>query len=245
MKFKSVYRLTRRGLLHADSLWVPIKPGGLIVRPEPDNFPPFGSVLARLRPIDKTLPPFVHMPDILFNNGSNLPAQDAGFLGGACDPFVAGDPSVEDFRLPGLSLKKGMTHHRMQQRRELLAAINRQEVGGPAAPRLQKFQEQALGLLSSSAAHRAFDLSREAKKTRRRYGLPDREDRFVHSRRHRRNDLSHSGNPPRNQNPRPAQSPAFGCPGRADRGGPGVVALPWQRVATGESWIFDAGIRAA
>ena len=169
----SYYMLTGRA---------PINPGGLIVRPESDNFPPFGSILAHLRPVANALPPFVHMPDLMFNNGSNLPAQDAGFLGGACDPFVAGDPSVKDFRLPGLSLKRGMTQHRMQQRRELLASVNRQEVGGSAAARLHKFQEQALDLLSSSAAHRAFDLSLESEKTRRRYGLPDREDRSVPAR---------------------------------------------------------------
>ena len=169
----SYYMLTGRA---------PTVPGGLIVRPDPDNFPPFGSILAHLRPTDKALPPFVHLPDLMFNNGANLPGQDAGFLGGACDPFVAGDPSVKDFRLPGLSLKKGMTHLRIQQRRELLVALNRQGFGGPAAARLQKFQEQALDLLSSSAAYRAFDLSREPEKTRRRYGLPDREDRSVPAR---------------------------------------------------------------
>ena len=169
----SYYMLTGRA---------PIKPGGLITRPDPDNFPPYGSILAHLRPLDQALPPFVHMPDLMFNNGSNLPGQDAGFLGGARDPFVIGDPSVKDFRLPGLSLKKGITYRRMHQRRELLAKIREEGFGGPAAPRLQKFQEQAFDLLSSSATQRAFDLSRETDKTRRRYGLPDREDRSVPSR---------------------------------------------------------------
>ena len=169
----SYYMLTGRA---------PIKPGGLIVRSEPDNFPPFGSVLAHLRPSSKTLPPFVHLPDIMFNNGSNLPGQDAGFLGGTCDPLVAGDPSVKNYRLPGLSLKKGMTYDRMQQRHELLNVLNRQQAAGRAGPRLQRFQEQALDLLSSSAAHRAFDLARESDKTRRRYGLPDRTDRRVPAR---------------------------------------------------------------
>jgi hypothetical protein len=160
----------------------PIKPGGLIVRPEPDNFPPFGSVLAYLRPIEKALPPFVHLPDIMFNNGANLPGQNAGFLGGAFDALVAGDPSEKNYRLPGLSLHKGMTYERMNQRRQLLAEVNRTDVGGLAAPRLHRFQEQALDLLSSSSAHRAFDLHRESPKTRERYGLPDREDRSVPAR---------------------------------------------------------------
>lgn len=160
----------------------PLRPGGLITAPDPNNFPPFGSVLGQLRPVDKTLPPFVHMPDIMFNNGSNLPAQDAGFFGGAYDPLVAGDPSVKNFRLPGLALQQDVPHTRVVARRELLSQVNRAEVGGAAGPRLRKFQEQALELLSSSAAHQAFDLSKESVKMRERYGLPDREDRSVPSR---------------------------------------------------------------
>ena len=160
----------------------PIKAGGLIVTPEPDNFPPYGSVLAQLRPIDKALPPFVHLPDLMFNNGSNLPGQNAGFLGGAYDPLVAGDPSEPNYRLPGLSFQRGMNQGRLELRRELLAEVNRSDVGGRAAPRMQKFQEQAFDLLSSSATHHAFQLSGESPQTRERYGLPDREDRSVEAR---------------------------------------------------------------
>lgn len=169
----SYYMLTGRA---------PLKPGGLIVRPEPDNFPPFGSVLAHLRPTEQALPPFVHLPDLMFNNGANLPGQNAGFLGGGYDPLVAGDPSVKDFRLPGLALRPDVSHGRMRRRRALLAKVNRRDFGGVVAPRLLKFQQQALDLLSSSATQRAFDLSRESDKTRRRYGLPDREDRSVPAR---------------------------------------------------------------
>ena len=160
----------------------PIKAGGLIVRPEPENFPPFGSVLAKLRPVDKSLPPFVHLPDIMFNNGANLPGQTAGFLGPAFDPLVAGDPSAPNYRLPGLSFERGMNRGRLDLRRALLAEVNRTHLGGNAAPRMQKFQEQAYDLLSSNAAHRAFQLSEESPKTRERYGLPDRTDRSVEAR---------------------------------------------------------------
>ena len=164
----SYYMLTGRA---------PLKSGGLITRPEPDNFPPFGSVLARLRPVNKPLPPFVHMPDIMFNNGANLPGQNAGFLRGAYDPLVAGDPSVGGYQLPGLALRKGLSHHRLRDRHALLAAVNVEEMAGLGAPRWHRFQSQALDLLSSSATHRAFDLSRENHKTRRRYGLPGDERR--------------------------------------------------------------------
>jgi hypothetical protein len=43
--------------------------GGLIVRDEPDNFPPFGAVVSKLLPIEKPLPAFVQLPDVMSNNG--------------------------------------------------------------------------------------------------------------------------------------------------------------------------------
>ena len=45
----------------------PVKGSGLILGPEPDNFPPYGSVLAKLRRL-KSVPEFVHIPDMMSNN---------------------------------------------------------------------------------------------------------------------------------------------------------------------------------
>src|SRR3954453_17086201 len=47
----------------------PIASGRLITSPSRDDFPPFGSVLAKLRPTGQALPDFVHMPDWMSNNG--------------------------------------------------------------------------------------------------------------------------------------------------------------------------------
>ena len=78
----------------------------MITAPAADNFPPFGSVLAKLRPTGRNLPDFVHTPDWMSNNGSFLPGQDAGFLGGPFEPFLAGDPSLPDYKVPGLDLPR-------------------------------------------------------------------------------------------------------------------------------------------
>jgi len=169
----SYYMLTGRS---------PVKASGLIVSDEPENFPAYGSVLAQLRPIDRPLPPFVHLPDVMSNNGHELPGQRAGFLGGAVDPFVAGDPSVPGYEIPGLTFEQGMSQQRLAERRGLLTNLNRSEPGGASAARVAKFREQAFDLLCSSAAHDAFDVNRESDKTRERYGLPDRVDRSVGAR---------------------------------------------------------------
>src|SRR4051812_5679022 len=70
----------------------PAAGGRLIIAPAPDNSPPIGSVLAKLRPSGRNLPDFVHMPDWMSNNGALLPGQGAGFLGSSYEPFLAGDP---------------------------------------------------------------------------------------------------------------------------------------------------------
>jgi hypothetical protein len=162
----------------------PVVGGNLIVDDQIDNFPPYGSVLARLRPSSR-LPAFVHAPDVMSNLGYDLPGQRAGFLGGAFDPLVAGDPSTKDYRIPGLELAPGVSTSRLSDRRLLLAALAEHSGDGaigPAGERMTKYKEQALDLLGSAEARAAFDLSRETPETRERYGLPDREDRSVEAR---------------------------------------------------------------
>src|SRR5262249_50658428 len=41
----------------------PLASGRLITRPSRDDFPPFGAVLAKLRPTGLSMPDFVHTPD--------------------------------------------------------------------------------------------------------------------------------------------------------------------------------------
>lgn len=171
----SYYMLTGR---------TPLVGGRLIIGDEPENFPPYGSVLAKLRP-RRELPEFVHLPDIMSNLGRDLPGQRAGFLGTACDPFVAGDPSASGYKIPGLSFSKTMDRERLNRRRSLLEQIDAAAgpLGAdPVCRGMESHYEKAFTLLASSHTKRAFDLSREPTKVRERYGLPDRVDRSVEAR---------------------------------------------------------------
>jgi Protein of unknown function (DUF1501) len=160
----------------------PVVGGKLITGPEPENFPPFGSVLAKLRP-RRDVPEFVHLPDVMSNNNQNLPGQKAGFLGTAYDPLVAGDPSAPGYRVPGLSFPERATLSRLRKRRALLEQFERhREVKSAELAGLDSHYEKAFTLLTSSRTRDAFDLSRESQKTRERYGLPDRVDRSVEAR---------------------------------------------------------------
>lgn len=147
--------------------------GGLITAPRPDNFPPIGSVLARLRPSGRPLPDFVQTPDWMSNNGSFLPGQSSGFLGGPYEPFITGDPSRGDYQVPGLTLPRGISLDRVGGRRTLLDAVDH-ALDDPVVDRLDAHYRKAFSLIASPEARRAFDLNREPMAVRERYGLdPD------------------------------------------------------------------------
>ena len=65
------------------------------------------------------------MPDWMSNNGSFLPGQGAGFLGGPFEPFIAGDPSLPGYQVPGLELPRELPLDRVGRRRALLDAVSR------------------------------------------------------------------------------------------------------------------------
>ena len=152
----------------------PLQGSRLIVGPSPDNHPPLGSVVAHLRPSRQLVPDFVHLPEVMFNNGHFIPGQQAGFLGDACDPFVAGNPGLPGYRAPGLKRLDSLDENRLQSRRNLLSRIDRSgRLVEPTAggQRLDTFYDKAFSLVASPTASRAFDLEQEPESLRRRYGL--------------------------------------------------------------------------
>ncbi len=152
----------------------PAPNGRLITSPSRDNFPPIPAVLAKLRPGGRALPDSVQLPDTMSNNGAFLPGQDAGFLGAEFDPLIGGDPSLPDYRVPGLAPPKGVTLDRVRGRRALLELVDSTLGEGEAVEGLDSHYRKAFSLISSPEARRAFDLSREPESVRERYGLdPD------------------------------------------------------------------------
>jgi len=155
----------------------PLASGRLITSPSPDDFPPFGAVLAKLRPSGRDLPDFVQTPDWMSNNGSFLPGQGAGFLGATADPFLTGDPSLPGYKVPGLELPRGLSAERLDRRRSLLDVIGSGLESTDAVDRLDVHYRKAYSLVTSPEAKRAFDLSQEPQAVRERYGLDLNNDR--------------------------------------------------------------------
>jgi hypothetical protein len=139
--------------------------------PSRRDSPAIGSALARLRPGDRALPPFITMPWIVSHPaapGGKAPGQNAGWLGAAYDPFVlAADPAAPDFDVAELRRAADLSAERLEARHRLLTNLDTYTLRGQE---LSDSHRRALDLLTSSTARRAFDLSREPAPVRDRYG---------------------------------------------------------------------------
>ena len=118
-------------------------------------------------------------PDMLaFTSGqrsdtnSDSYSQGAGYLGRSYEPFLVGDPSLEKWSVPNLTVVPEVAP-RLADRRALLAGFDRvrsdiDALGAMASG--DHFQQKAFSLLTSEKARTAFDLSQEASAVRDRYG---------------------------------------------------------------------------
>lgn len=163
----------------------PVDQGRLIVAESPQNFPAYGSVLSALRPSTTELPNFVHVAEIMSNNGHDIPGELAGFLGAAHDPLITGDPSLPGYRTPGLDPQPGLSSNRIQQRESLLQVIDRQ-LGSAAdsrnVERTSEFHRKALSLIASPRVRNAFRLDLEPERVRLRYGVDPGSNRAIEAR---------------------------------------------------------------
>jgi hypothetical protein len=143
------------------------------LRDSQDLLPAYGSVVSKLAPAKKGVATFVSFPHVIAD-GSVTPGQHASFLGKAHNPlFVSDDPNRPDFRLPELSLPDGISPKRLESRTDILKLIDAQSdlLDTSAVARgVDESYQKAVALLTSPTFKDAFDLSREPKKTRERYG---------------------------------------------------------------------------
>ncbi len=138
--------------------------------------PHAGCVLAYLRGRKTDLPAHVLLPEPMGNTGGGLPhGQDAGFLGKGYDPFrLMADPSKPDFKVPDLLPPKSIGSARIDRRRKLREIVDgtvKSFEESQNAQLLDSNFESAFRLITSPQAREAFDLSKEPKKVRERYGM--------------------------------------------------------------------------
>lgn len=133
-------------------------------------FPSCGSIAARqLQEQNPTMPAYVVIP-------KNMPGTNSAYLGSKYGPFeTIADPAKDDpFIVPNLGLADGMSVERLDDRQALLKhmdRLKRQAERDGQFDAVDRFRQQAFGLLTSDAARKAFDLDSEPRSVRERYGL--------------------------------------------------------------------------
>lgn len=155
-----------------------------------DTYPPsMGSVCEYLRPPEKDLPDYIYLPNYAGAGNGNgtvrYPGPYAGFIGKRYDPLFSefdkkktrtlGKMKVldgEPFLSRNTRLADGVTLDALQKRESLLQQFNRNqsraEAGG-ALDDVNRIQQRAYNLLTSTRLKNAFDLSTADDKLRDRY----------------------------------------------------------------------------
>jgi uncharacterized protein (DUF1501 family) len=136
-------------------------------------YPDFMSVAHYLRAnAARKLPNYVGINPI--TRYDNFTIAGPGYLGGSYEPFaVTGDPSAPNFKVPNIGLASGPEAVRLGERLSLQKKFDqfRREVDLANATRaMDQFEAQAVNLLTSPEAARAFDLNLESPRLRDRYG---------------------------------------------------------------------------
>ena len=150
-----------------------VSPSGQLEPPSPADFPTAGSHISKMLPPTEPVLPFVELPRPLQESSVIGKGGSAGFLGKAYDPYRLYQDPNQPLKLEDLELRKEVPAERLQDRFTLLKGIN------DSMPDLEKavekhaldeYYEKALDLVLSGKARDAFDLEKEPREMRERYG---------------------------------------------------------------------------
>jgi hypothetical protein len=145
--------------------------------PNPDEniMPSCGSIVSKqLGHLTPHLPSYVMIP-------RNVPGTGSAYLGVAHKAFETGaDPANPGpFKVPNFALPQGVTFERAGDRKQLLNSFDRVRRDLDSSGQMEaldKFGQQAWTILTSRAAQDAFDIDKEPRAVRERYGFMPRFD---------------------------------------------------------------------
>ena len=131
--------------------------------------PSMGSVVSSQRGAENGLPPYFSLPSQTRSGGPN-------FLGARHAPFVvADDPNSKTFQVRDVTIPNLLTDARALRRRRIrddLDSLRRFQDRATADPVLGSDEnyQQALSLVTSATAQKAFEIGREPDAVRERFG---------------------------------------------------------------------------
>jgi len=150
-----------------------VSPSGQLEPPAPNDFPHAGCQIARLRPPEVPMLPFVLLPRPTQESTVIGKGSTAGFLGAAYDPYYFYQDQNKEIKLDDLTMRKDVPKDRLERRATLLKKVEdampdmEKAVSSYA---LDKYYQKAFDLVSSGRARNAFDLTQEKDSLRDKYG---------------------------------------------------------------------------
>jgi uncharacterized protein (DUF1501 family) len=144
-----------------------------------EDWPGYGAVLASLGRGRGPLPPFISMmpkvPDGAPRFVEESHGQGAGWLGPLYEPMrIDADASKPNYHVGEFTRHEEVTLERTEERHRLLQNLEKQ-LGGLSQSgdfsAVKAHYERAFSLLASRGAVEAFDLSKEPRRIRERYGM--------------------------------------------------------------------------
>ena len=142
---------------------------------QPTDWPHIGSVVQRLKPTSDGPFGFAWLPEpIVANPGVRITGQTAGFIGRRWDPHnFTCDPQNAQFAIKEFALPDDLPPLRVSSRASLLQQINqhfRAIEHHHQNQDLSRLRAEALDILTTGKARKAFALDQERPKIRDRYG---------------------------------------------------------------------------
>ncbi len=147
--------------------------------PLEDDWPNYGAMMSFLGRGKGPLPPFVSMMPVVPNGAPRFielsHGQGAGFLGPLHNPMrIDADASKPDYRVGDFEPRAELGLSRSLERRDLLRELDsqvRKLESSSMVEAMSSHYQRAYSLLASPAVTQAFDLSREPREVRERYGM--------------------------------------------------------------------------
>src|SRR5207237_3793587 len=138
-----------------------VSPSGQLEPPAPNDFPCAGCNIAKMKPTEEAMLPFVMLPRPLQESNVVGKGGSAGFLGAAYDPYYMFQDPAGKVKLDDLALRADVTKERMMHRASLLKKVDAAMPDiekAVAANALDTYYQKALDLVISGKARNAFDL---------------------------------------------------------------------------------------
>jgi hypothetical protein len=143
--------------------------------------PSLGAVISHEYGPRKDLPPYVSVPNTNRYGGT-------GYLSSQFGAFAVGsDPADSRFQVQDLKTPDSVDDKRFERRKHIRDAVEdhfrSQETKADALSAIDEFYQRAYTMISSPNARKAFDLRKESKATREKYGENQAGMRFLLARR--------------------------------------------------------------